>query len=158
MPVPKLRNFGRNNRDGTVEYMNLAAIFERHIRLQYDLSCRLENLADNLPRSVDVQECLLLARHVPIIVQSAHSFEEEMVFPVLAVGSGGALAKSLERLRFEHWEDEDFGFEVSEALHQFATKADSVNADALAYMLRGFFEGLRRHVAFEREHIMPLLG
>jgi hypothetical protein len=24
-------------------------------------------------------------------------------------------------------------------------------------MLRGFFEGLRRHIAFEREHIVPLL-
>jgi hypothetical protein len=24
-------------------------------------------------------------------------------------------------------------------------------------MLRGFFEGLRRHIAFEREHIVPIL-
>jgi hemerythrin-like domain-containing protein len=137
--------------------MNLAALFERHITLQYDLCRRLERLADKLPHGVDLQECLLLARHVPRVMQSAHSFEEERVFPLLAVVPGGSLANSLERLRFEHWEDEEYGFEVSEALHQFATSSGSVNAEALAYLLRGFFEGLRRHIAFEREYIMPML-
>ncbi len=137
--------------------MNLAALFERHITLQYDLACRLERLADKLPRSVDIQECLLLSRHVPRVMQDAHAFEEERIFPLLADGSDTSLAKSLERLRFEHWEDEEYGFEVSEALQQFATSSGSVNAEALAYLLRGFFEGLRRHLAFEREYIMPML-
>ena len=31
------------------------------------------------------------------------------------------------------------------------------NFEALSYMLRGFFEGLRRHIAFEVEHLMPIL-
>lgn len=32
------------------------------------------------------------------------------------------------------------------------------NAEAIGFMLRGFFEGLRRHIAFEREHVLPMIG
>jgi hypothetical protein len=32
-----------------------------------------------------------------------------------------------------------------------------MTADAAGYMLRGFFEGVRRHVAFEREMLAPLM-
>ncbi len=67
------------------------------------------------------------------------------------------LASTLERLRYEHWEDESFAEEVTEALMSFVTEPQHRNTDKLAYMLRGFFEGLRRHIAFEREHLIPML-
>ena len=31
------------------------------------------------------------------------------------------------------------------------------NPEKLGYMLRGFFEGLKRHVAFEQTHLIPLI-
>ena len=68
-----------------------------------------------------------------------------------------ALKSTVERLRYEHWEDESFSDEVADALIRFVTDKASSNAETLAYMLRGFFEGLRRHIAFERDHIVPLL-
>jgi hemerythrin-like domain-containing protein len=67
------------------------------------------------------------------------------------------LKATVERLRYEHWEDESFADEVADALIRFVTDRASSNAETLAYMLRGFFEGLRRHIAFEREHIVPIL-
>ena len=32
--------------------------------------------------------------------------------------------------------------------------ADSVNAEAAGYMLRGFFESIRRHIAFEQQFML----
>ena len=63
--------------------------------------------------------------------------------------------KTIQRLHAEHWEDESFAFEVQDALIEFAQNPKQSNVEALAYMLRGFFEGVRRHVAFEWEHVVP---
>ena len=87
------------------------------------------------------------------------AFVAVILFPLLMV-SGDLeenLKATVERLRYEHWEDESFADEVADALIRFVTDKASSNAETLAYMLRGFFEGLRRHIAFEREHIVPLL-
>ena len=67
------------------------------------------------------------------------------------------MQNALERLQYEHWKDESFAEEVSDGLIKFVSDSDHPSADTLAYMLRGFFEGLRRHIAFEAEHILPLL-
>ena len=68
------------------------------------------------------------------------------------------MKNALERLQYEHWKDESFAEEVSDGLIKFVSDSDHPSADTLAYMLRGFFEGLRRHIAFEVEHILlPLL-
>jgi hypothetical protein len=32
------------------------------------------------------------------------------------------------------------------------------NPEALGFMLRAFFETIRRHVAFEREHVIPTIA
>jgi hypothetical protein len=32
------------------------------------------------------------------------------------------------------------------------------NAEAVGFMLRGFFKNVRRHVAFEREHVLPMIA
>ena len=32
------------------------------------------------------------------------------------------------------------------------------NPEAVGFMLRGLFETLRRHIAFEREHVLPIVG
>jgi hemerythrin-like domain-containing protein len=64
-----------------------------------------------------------------------------------------ALAPTLERLKFEHCEDECFAEELTDALLKLGS-GERVNMEAVGYMLRGFFEGIRRHIAFEREHLL----
>ncbi len=39
----------------------------------------------------------------------------------------------------------------------FAADRDAVDVEKLGYMLRGFFTGVRRHLAFEREYILPII-
>lgn len=131
----------------------------RHHTNLFSLCDALENIANNLPRSADKQACLSLSRTIFPIVVEAHEFEEKKLFPYLLKFNqqNKALIKSLGRLKFEHYEDETFAQEISEALHEFVTGENTIFAEKLAYMLRGFFEGVRRHLAFEKEHLLPLL-
>ena len=72
-------------------------------------------------------------------------------------GTSAELHSSIERLRFEHLGDEEFASDLCSSLRQFVTDRATSNVESLAWMLRGFFEGVRRHIAFEREHILPLV-
>lgn len=65
---------------------------------------------------------------------------------------------ALERLRFEHYADLCFAEEIHDGLLAFGRGEDLMTADAIGYMLRGFFESVRRHVAFEKEILVPLLA
>ncbi|MCI5076359.1 hemerythrin domain-containing protein [Oricola sp.] len=141
---------------------NIEAVCKRmlgHHEDQLVLCRKLEEVADELPELGDTQLCLSLARQIHPMIRDAHEYEEKTLFPLLMTIEklDENLKSSLERLRYEHWEDESFADEVADALIRFVTDKASSNAETLAYMLRGFFEGLRRHIAFEREHIVPIL-
>lgn len=134
-------------------------LFKRHHSIILSLCDALENIANNLPNTVDKQACLTLSRTIFPLICETHEFEEKKLFPQLikANKQNKALEKSLDRLKFEHYEDETFAQEISEALHEFVTGENTVFAEKFSYMLRGFFESKRRHLAFEREHLLPLL-
>jgi iron-sulfur cluster repair protein YtfE (RIC family) len=120
---------------------------------------RLERVADGLPENVDRADCLELSRTIYPTMVKSHHFEEKVVFPLLRMTyPDPSIADTLERLRFEHWEDESFAAELQETLCGFVNGRERDRVDTLAWMLRGFFEGLRRHIAFEREHMMPMLS
>ena len=137
----------------------LASRFERYISLQFDLCGRLEDLADTLPINVDKKECQLISRSVLPILKRAHQFEENLVFPaiIFAFAEDVSIHQTLKRLRCEHFEDESQAGELREGLGSFLNNAREYNTECLAYMLRGLFGGLRRHLANEREGILPLL-
>lgn len=134
---------------------------KRHHGLQSQLCHRLEKIADALPASADRQECLALSRIVFKTVRQAHEFEETALFPrlrALQCVPDTRLEQNLERLRFEHWEDEAFAEELSDVLASYGRNGDPQEGEKLAWMLRGFFDGLRRHMAFEAEHLVPMLA
>ncbi len=125
-----------------------------------ELFCkRLEMAADLLPDGIEAQDCLLLAQSVVPLIKRAHEFEEQVIFPALlaATEAPTGLPQTIDRLRFEHLGDEEFASDLCISLRQFVIDRNSANIDALSWMLRGFFEGLRRHIAYERDHILPLV-
>jgi hemerythrin-like domain-containing protein len=130
-----------------------------HHKKQLKLCERLEAIADSLPDKVDTQECLSVARGLFAIVWQAHRFEEDVLFAVLEGSDieSDTLPESLKRLQFEHWEDESYAQDICDSLTRFVIEPDTRNPESLSYMLRGFFEGVRRHIAFETEHLLPLL-
>lgn len=135
-------------------------ILATKLALQLQLCEKLELLADSLPNKLDEQNCLVVAKSILPVLIDAHDFEENVVFPALNlhITDKDRLDTTLERLKFEHWEDESFAEELRVCLVDLVKDRDLNQVNSISYMLRGFFEGVRRHVAFEREHIMPLLS
>jgi hemerythrin-like domain-containing protein len=140
-----------------LEYYMLGLL--KHHNAQLELCKISEQIADSLPSEIDRQECLSLARSIYPIQKRAHEFEEKNIFPVLRCIKSNAeqIEQTLERLKFEHWEDESFSEKISASLLNFVREPEKHKADSLSYMLRGFFEGVRRHIAFEVEHLLPQL-
>ncbi|MEP0521295.1 MAG: hemerythrin domain-containing protein [Hyphomicrobiales bacterium] len=143
----------------TLSYAQIMTTLSRHFQSQLGLCAALEDIADSLPHDVNKHKCMLAAQSIPSIVKTAHEFEEKFLYPSLKLGQSKpvSLPLNIERLRAEHCEDESFGDEVADALQELA-EGQLKNVDKLSYMLRGFFEGMRRHIAFEQEHLLPLLS
>jgi hemerythrin-like domain-containing protein len=133
----------------------IAALRKAH-KEQLLLCDRLEEIADSLPDSVNRQKCIYAARALGPMIRGVHRFEEDVVFPMIAerLSSHEDIEATLSRLRFEHCEDECFAEELTEALHALGAGRDEINIEATGYMLRGFFEAMRRHIAFESEHLL----
>lgn len=124
---------------------------ESHFEAQLGLCNALEKLADSLPGNINKQECLYVARSIYPIIKSAHEYEENSFFPFINKSEAESeLPVTIDRLHAEHWEDENYAGEIQEALIDFVTHPEHSNPEAIGYMLRGFFEGVRRHIAFER--------
>jgi hypothetical protein len=117
------------------------------------LCLALEVIADNLPARVDRLQCLVVASSLVPLLRECHRFEEETVFPAFAGRPGGEAVVS--RLKIEHMEDDCAAADVSEALLACGHGADIENPEAFGYMLRALFASMRRHIAFERDHILP---
>jgi len=148
------------NGDGAaVNPTALAGTLKHHLNVQSNLCAALEQLADALPAEVRNDDCLALARSIYPIVHRSHTFEERELFPYLKAHCPAEpeLPDTLDRLHGEHWEDEAFAEEVQHELMAFAADRDAVDVEKLGYMLRGFFTGVRRHLAFEREYILPII-
>lgn len=136
-----------------------AAIMKRAHHEKLRLCERLEEIADTLPEHIDRMECLTIANALVPLLRSIHSYEEAVVFPAYeaALGQAGK-ASTTQRLRAEHAEDECFADEVTEILLAIGHGEAVENPEALGFMLRGLFETIRRHIAFENEHILPRIG
>ena len=136
-----------------------AAVMRRAHDEKLRLCDALERIADALP-SVDRLTCLSTANAIVPLLRSIHQYEETIIFPVYEeamVGRNANLA-STRRLRAEHIEDECFAGEVTEILLAIGHGKTAENPEAIGFMLRGLFENLRRHIAFEREHVLPMIG
>lgn len=145
--------FGRERERLASDFALLVArAHERKLRL-----CdALEAIADDLPSRVDPLLCLDVASSLLPMLRASHSFEEEIVFPAFAQTE--QRERIVARLRAEHLEDECLAEDLSEALLAHGHGGPIVNPEAFGYMLRAFFEALRRHIAFERDHLLPTLA
>jgi hemerythrin-like domain-containing protein len=139
-------------------HLALASLRTSHDEILH-LCDELEAIADSLPSNIDRQQCLHVARSVCRTVAEAHRLEESLLFPAVEPLSMTlkTMPATLERLRFEHYEDMCFAEELADTLLALGRSENRLSGDATGYMLRGFFESVRRHVAFERELLTPLL-
>lgn len=137
----------------------LVSCFCKYIQQQEAMCLELENIADGLPNQIDAHSCLSTAQQLLPLVKLAHGFEEEQLFPALLArpASADGLPETIERLKFEHWGDEDFAEQVYHQIRAYVAKPEPSLVEPLAWTLRGFFQSMRRHIAFEREFLLPIL-
>jgi hemerythrin-like domain-containing protein len=123
---------------------------------QLTLCTALEEIADSLPANINRQKCIYAAKSLMPLINGIHRYEEEALFPMLATGSAGRqeMTDTIARLKFEHVEDECFAEELTDTLTRLGSGDETVNAEAAGYMLRGFFESIRRHIAFEQQFML----
>lgn len=115
----------------------------------------LEEIADSLPHRLNYQRCLRAAQVIGPLLRDAHAAEEALLFPrILAAHVRGA--EVVEQLRLEHLEDECFAEEVQFELQRLGCRKPVLAPETTGYMLRGFFECLRRHIRHERELLANL--
>ncbi len=123
---------------------------------QLALCDALEAIADSLPNGLNHQRCLRVAQLIGPVLRNAHQAEETVLFPhILATHADGSAV--VEQLRLEHIEDECFGEEVQCELQLLGCRRPVLAPEATGYMLRGFFECLRRHVRHEHDLMNDLL-
>ena len=126
--------------------------------VQLELCDALEFIADGLPDRIDrrlIREVTGVLTHG---VLGHFRFEENVLFPLLRERAGGdpSLVCALEQLEKEHGRDEDISHELAEELRLVEEQGRARNAEMLGYMLRGYFEGQRRHIEWENALILPL--
>jgi hypothetical protein len=137
----------------------VAEQFKHLLDLQTQMCVELEDIADCLPKLVDQHACLDLAQRMLPLIRRAHVFEETQVWPLISKMAPAAMdvRETLGRLSFEHWGDEDFAEQIFHLLREYVRNPLSEKADSMAWTLRGFFQNMQRHIAFEREFLLPLI-
>ncbi|MBU3962613.1 MAG: hemerythrin domain-containing protein [Alphaproteobacteria bacterium] len=90
---------------------------------------------------------------------AGHRLEERILFPDFDKNAGSCFAAMMiERLKAEHRCDGLACEEMVETLKTMAEGRCPLPPETVRYMLRGFLEGLRRHVSSERLMIETLLA
>lgn len=125
-----------------------------------ELCDELEAIADGLPDRLDRRLCLIAAETLPVLVSQSHAYEEKYVFPAFQRNGANRAARrmTVKRLKMEHVEDECAAQDLADILASVGQGGPVDNPEALGFMLRAFFESMRRHIAFEREHVLPLVS
>lgn len=125
---------------------------ERSYQQLLDLCDVLEAIADSLPHP-DAGLCITTADALEPLVKLTHGQEEDVLFPILAASSRPELNQTVARLRREHLSDMATAGEVTDALRAVASSSSPLSPDAVGYLLRSFFDSMRRHVYGELELI-----
>lgn len=120
----------------------------RAFECQIGLCDALEALADQLPQ-VDRQRCITLAGMIGPVLGEAQAIERRLLFPQLAATQPGG-RELVENLNRDQLEDACLADELRDQLLLLGSGQQGLAPDAMGYMLRAFFECIRRRVRHER--------
>lgn len=135
----------------------IGLIAEEHA-LQRELCDLLESIADGLPHSFDKALAVIAVSILEGSVPRHMRLEEEALFPLLRlrIPNDDSLHAALDCLEEEHERDGAALDELTDALRTAAETGSVSNPDMLGYMLRGYFDSQRRHIAWEDRVVLPV--
>lgn len=124
-----------------------------------DLCVELESIADRLPHLPRPGEVAAIAASLRAGVP-AHCRHEEAEFRYYMARRKNPpreLVVAVERLASEHSDNEPLGHELADALEAALFSGPDTNTNALGYLIRLYFETMRRHLMWEEFVIKCLL-
>lgn len=147
-----------NGGHGALEPEGLLDQIEKEHLQEQTLCDQLERIADDLLEPIDpflatasvvgLRQCT--RRHLLL--------EEGYLYPVLTkrLQRGELEEDLLIQIRLEHASDECLAYDTADQLEEALRRGRAANPEMLGYMLHGFFECRRRHIAWEDAVVMPL--
>lgn len=134
----------------------LGILREEHA-LQYELCDLLEAIADSLPHQFDQRLATVAISMLETGLPRHMRLEDEALFPLLQLrlATDHALQSALSCLSQEHDRDGAMMHEITDGLREAGRRGKPSNPEMLGYMLRGFFESQRRHIAWEDTIVLP---
>jgi hypothetical protein len=104
---------------------------------------------DRVTAACDALEAI--ADGLPDRVAPMHACENDLLMPLLVDAHRSELRRIAGDLEQAHLVDDESLAEVDEVLTALAAGQPILSTDATGYLLRAFFEGLRRHIGRERD-------
>lgn len=134
----------------------LRILREEHA-LQNELCDLLEAIADGLPHQFDRSLAQVSVSLLETGMPGHMRLEEEALFPMLRrrIPIDHQLHSALACLEHEHDRDGAALVEIIDGLRSAIDAGSVTNPDMLGYMLRGFFDSQRRHIAWEEAVVLP---
>jgi hemerythrin-like domain-containing protein len=133
------------------------AYLEYDHKAQRALADLLESVADSLPDAVNQASAALAASLLRDSVVRRSTLEEAALFPLIEaqVPDGSPVRRAVVLARREQRDCAGRAIELAEELDLLASQGRSRNPDALGFMLRAYFDGLRRHLDWIDVAILP---
>jgi hypothetical protein len=131
--------------------MRIRALAAEHVVLRA-LCDRLEKIADDLPHLPSAEECHSVSRQLTVFVPQHYRSERAVLSALFPRGKMSPLGSPLlGRIHSQHAMDELHAQDLSAVL-----ESPGSDAQMLGYMLRCFFDGCGRALAFEELTILTL--
>lgn len=123
---------------------------------QRALADHLEALADSLPDCVNRAAAAMAAAMLRTVHARHAEIEDRALFPMLESRCRDEVTQRAIRIaRKEHEDAAGKAIELAEALDGLAETGRAPNSESLGFMLRAFFDGLRRHLDWVDAAILP---
>lgn len=114
----------------------------------------LESIADQLPEMIEPELCMAVYNSLELNLPVYHRNEEALYAVILDnAPAGQTLDSAVEIAKKEHRIHHGYAHEF----HEFMNNQNiyGFNPDMYGYMLRGFFEAIRSHLAWEDATLIP---
>lgn len=147
----------RSTNGGDLPSDPIDAIEREHQELM-EICDLLEAIADRVREQHDPPSVRSVAERLRSRLSSHHQHEEQLLFPLLVkrASSEDHIEEIVASLLHDNAMDEGYALEVLELLDILARGQRPKSTETAGYMLRGFFEGLRRHLRCERVSVFKL--
>lgn len=123
---------------------------------QAALCDQLEEIADSLPDRVSPSRCRAVADALVDTLRDVQAVEDLHVFRQIQARGSRRYEDLVEKLRLQQVADLCLAEEVQQELVSLAEGRPSMPPEAVGYMLRGFFDGLRRNMTHAQELLQLL--